>query len=52
LPKKKRLLILAPSFGRRKGDGLLPTLERYDGLFYRVARKVRAKYATWHNPEI
>lgn len=37
--KNKRLLILGPAFRRRKEDGLLPAFERYDGLFYRVARK-------------
>jgi len=36
---KKRLLILGPSFRRRKDDGLLPALERYDGIFFRITRK-------------
>lgn len=36
---KKRLLILGPSFRRRRDAGLLPAFERFDGLFYRVARK-------------
>jgi hypothetical protein len=39
LPREKRLLVLGPSFRRRKGDNLLPAFERYDGLFFRVARK-------------
>ena len=30
---KRRLLILGPSFRRRKDDGLLPALERYDASF-------------------
>lgn len=36
---KKRLLILGPSFRRKKDEGLLPAFERFDGLFFRVARK-------------
>jgi len=36
---KKRLLVLGPSFRRRKDEGLLPALERFDGIFFRVARK-------------
>jgi len=36
---KKRLLVLGPSFRRRKGEGLLPALKRFDGIFFRVARK-------------
>jgi len=36
---KRRLLVLGPSFRRRCDDGLLPALERFDGLFFRVARK-------------
>jgi hypothetical protein len=39
LAKKKRLLILGPSYRRRKSSDLLPAIERYDGLFFRVARK-------------
>jgi len=39
LPKKRRLLVLGPSFRRRKGEELLPAFERYDGLFFRIARK-------------
>ena len=33
-----RLLILGPSYRRREGEGLT-ALERYDGVFFRVARK-------------
>jgi len=36
---KKRLLILGPSFRRKKDEGLLPAFKRFDGLFFRVARK-------------
>jgi len=36
---KKRLLILGPSFRRRQDERLLPALERFDGLFFRIARK-------------
>ena len=36
---KRRLLILGPSFRRRKDNGYLPALERYDGIFFRIARK-------------
>jgi len=36
---KKRLLVLGFSFRRRKDEGLLPALERFDGIFFRVARK-------------
>lgn len=36
---KRRLLILGPSFRRRKDSGFLSALERFDGLFFRVARK-------------
>jgi len=35
----RRLLVLGPSFRRRRDEGLLPALERFDGLFFRVARK-------------
>jgi len=31
--------VLGPSYRRRKGSGSVPAIERYDGLFYRVARK-------------
>jgi len=33
------MLILGPSFRRNKRSEPLPALERYDGLFFRVARK-------------
>lgn len=36
---KRRLLVLGPSFRRNKSGGVLPALERFDGLFFRVARK-------------
>lgn len=39
LANKKRLLILGPSFRRRRDPELLPAIERYDGIFFRVARK-------------
>jgi len=39
LGRKRRLLVLGPSFRRRKDSGLLSALERFDGLFFRVARK-------------
>jgi hypothetical protein len=39
LAGKRRLLILGPSFRRRRDSGLLSALERFDGLFFRVARK-------------
>ena len=32
-------MILGPSFRRRRNAGLLPAFERFDGLFFRVARK-------------
>jgi len=32
-------LVLGPSFRRRRDERLLPALERFDGLFFRVARK-------------
>lgn len=35
----KRLLILGPSFRRNRSSRVLPAIQRYDGLFYRVARK-------------
>jgi len=37
--RKKRLLILGPSFRRNPSEELLPAIDRYDGLFYRVTRK-------------
>jgi len=39
LPRKRLMLILGPSFRRNKRNEPLPALKRYDGLFYRVARK-------------
>ena len=35
----KRLLVLGPSFRRNRSSEVLPAIQRYDGLFYRVARK-------------
>jgi len=35
----RSLLILGPSFRRKKSSGSLPAIERYDGLFFRIARK-------------
>ena len=35
----KRLLILGPTFKRNKKSGVLPAIERYDGVFFRVSRK-------------
>lgn len=34
-----RLLVLGPSFRRKKSESLLPAFQRYDGLFFRVAKK-------------
>ncbi|MGB9841556.1 MAG: hypothetical protein ACPLKZ_02400 [Candidatus Bathyarchaeales archaeon] len=39
MAKKRRLLVLGPSFRRRRESELLPAFERFDGLFFRVARK-------------
>lgn len=39
MTRTRRLLILGTSFRRRKDESLLPAIERYDGLFSRVARK-------------
>lgn len=39
MAKKKALLILGPSFRRKSGPERLTALERFDGLFFRVARK-------------
>jgi hypothetical protein len=39
LARKRLMLILGPSFRRDKRNEPLPALERYDGLFFRVARK-------------
>ena len=36
---RRRLLILGPSFKRKRDAGLLPALERYDGIFFRIARR-------------
>jgi len=35
----KGLLLIGPSYRRNKTPGLLPAIERYDGVFYMVARK-------------
>jgi hypothetical protein len=40
---KRRLLILGPSFRRKQDEEPLPALERFDGLFFRVARKYLSK---------
>lgn len=37
--KIMKLLILAPSYRRRTESELMPAIDRYDGVFYRVARK-------------
>jgi hypothetical protein len=37
--KIKRLLILGPSYKRRSEEKPIPALERYDGLYFRTARK-------------
>ena len=34
-----KLLILGPSWKRNKSVALLPAIERYDGIFYRITRK-------------
>jgi len=39
LAGKRRLLVLGPSFRRDRRGGLLSAVERFDGLFFRVARK-------------
>jgi hypothetical protein len=39
LAGKRRLLILGPSFRRRCDERLLPALERFEGLFFRITRK-------------
>lgn len=39
----KRLLVLGPSFRRRMDPGPLQAIQRFDGLFYRVARKYLQK---------
>lgn len=37
--KKKALLILGPSFRRKNGNDLLSAFKRFDGLFFRIAKK-------------
>ena len=39
LTRERRLLVLGPSFRRNKSGEPLAAVVRYDGLFYRVARK-------------
>jgi len=39
----KRLLILGPSYRRNPDPNPLPAIERYDGIFYRIARKYMPK---------
>ena len=39
----KKLLVLGPSFRRRMDPGPLQAIQRFDGLFYRVARKYLQK---------
>jgi hypothetical protein len=39
MAKKRRLLILGPSFRRKKTEMILAASDRYDGLFFRTARK-------------
>jgi hypothetical protein len=39
LSRKKRMLVLGPSFRRKKKQRLMPAFLRFDGIFYRVARK-------------
>ena len=34
-----KLLILGPSYRRNTSPELLPAIERYDGLFYRIVRR-------------
>jgi len=34
-----KLLILGPSYRRSTSQELLPAIERYDGLFYRIVRR-------------
>jgi len=36
---KRRLLILGPTFRRNSSKKILTAIERYDGVFFRVARK-------------
>ncbi|MCS7272596.1 MAG: hypothetical protein NZ550_00415 [Fimbriimonadales bacterium] len=39
MSETKRLLVLACSARKRKDAELLPAIERYDGIFYRVLRR-------------
>jgi hypothetical protein len=39
LAKEKSLLILGPSFRRKTQKEPIPAVERFDGLFFRVAKK-------------
>jgi len=38
-----KLLILGPSFRRNSNPELIPAIERYDGLYYRIVRKYMNK---------
>ena len=38
-----KLLILGPSFRRNADPQLLPAIERYDGIFYKIVRKYMDK---------
>ena len=38
-----KLLILGPSFRRNPNPQLIPAIERYDGIFYRIVRKYADK---------
>jgi hypothetical protein len=38
LARKERLLVLGPSFRRNRDPKPVPAFQRYDGLFYRVAK--------------
>lgn len=40
---KKKLLILGSSYRRKSDPEPMPAIERYDGVFYRVARKYLPK---------
>ena len=35
----RRLLVLGPSFHRRDDPSPMPAIQRFDGIYYRVARK-------------
>ena len=39
----KRLLILGPSYRRNPDPNPLPAIKRYDGIFYKIARKYTSK---------